>query len=138
MNSILLLSWLLGMTFALFGIYRMLVEALRFCVTRFGCETTAVVVAAQRYDKDGDRYLQGHYMYKDAAGHEHLFDFTICSYWPGDEKWHSLMQAYAQGAQNTVRYLRWFPTLHELQIPLEERQSAIPRERSTLPVHVNG
>lgn len=138
MNGILLLIWSLGVTLALFCCYRLVIEALRFCVTRFGCETTALVLEAQRYVKDGDMYLQGHYMYKDTAGHEHLFNFTICSYWPGDETWYSMMQFYAQGTQHPVRYLRWLPALHELQLPLEESQPAIPHEHRTLSVHVNG
>lgn len=115
-NGILLLSWALAVTVGLFCFYHLVIGLLHFCVTRFGRETTALVIEARRYHKDGDVYLQGHYMYRDAAGSEHLFDFTICSYWPGDEKWHRLMQLYTQGTQNRVRYLRWLPTLHEMQV----------------------
>ena len=63
------------------------------------------------------------YVFKDARGYEYSFGFQICSYWPVDEQWRSVMQRYTQGAQNRVRYVRWLPTLHEIQSPL---QSAYP------------
>ena len=118
MHGILLLIWFLGVTIGLFCFYQAVSGLLHFCVTHFGCETTALVISAQRYDQDGDVYLQGHYVYQDAAGCEHVVDFTICNYWPGDAQWQQVMQFYAQGTQNRVRYLRWLPIFHEMQTPI--------------------
>ena len=118
MNGMLTLIWSLGITLGFLCLYQLSRRLLHFCVTRFGIETTALVISAHRYDKDGDLYLQGHYVYQDAAGGEHRFDFTICSYWPGDEQWRKVMHLYRQGAQTRVRYLRWLPILHNIQAPI--------------------
>ena len=123
MNGMLTLIWSLGILLGLLCLYQLSRRLLHFCVTRFGIETTALVISARRYDKDGDLYLQGHYVYHDTAGCEHLFDFTICSYWPGDEQWHKVMHLYRQGAQNRVRYLRWLPILHNIQAPICDRSA---------------
>ena len=118
MNAILILLGCLSIVMGLWCLYQLTTRLLHFCVTHFGRETTALVISARRYDKDGDIYLQGHYAYKDANGCEHVFDFTICNYWPGDAQWQRVMQFYVEGAQNRVRYLRWLPGLHEMQTPI--------------------
>jgi hypothetical protein len=108
-------TWALGVALGLWLLHWLLVKGGHWLVARFGLETTAVVLTAQHYEEDGDAYLQGDYVYKDASGQEHTFAFTICSYWPDDDYWRQVMQSYTQGAQNRVRYVRWLPTLHEIQ-----------------------
>lgn len=115
MNSVFAVMGSLGVIVGLLCFYQLIVGLLHFFVARYGIETTASVINAHRYAKDGDLYLQGHYTYQDAKGRDHTFAFTICSYWPGDEQWHKVMQRYRQGAQNRVRYLPWLPTFHEIQ-----------------------
>lgn len=114
MDGIGLLIGGLVVTVGLFCLSQLAVALSRFCLTRFGLETTAFVISAQRYNKDGDLYLQGHYVYQDANAREHIFDFTICSYWPGDAQWQRIIQCYSHGAQTRVRYLPWLPILHEI------------------------
>lgn len=101
----------------LWVLYCLLNRLAHFLLIHFGMETTALVVTAQRCDKEGNVYLQGQYIFMDANGHNHTFAFTICTDWPGDEQWRKLMQFYAQGARNRVRYLQWWPNLHEIQVP---------------------
>lgn len=117
MNSTLALLWLLGIVSGGFLGYRLLIALRHLMVVRFGVESTAFVINAQRAEKDGNIYLHGHYVFTDAAGHEFTFAFTICADWPGDEQWRKLMRAYAQGRRNPVRYLPWLPTFHEVQLP---------------------
>jgi hypothetical protein len=117
-NSALTVLGSFGVTMGLWLLYRLLIKVLHYLVIRFGLETTAFVVTAQRCDKDGDVYLQGYYTFKDADGCAYTFAFTICTDWPGDEHWRKLMQFYTQGAHNPVRYLRWLPSLHEVQAPM--------------------
>lgn len=117
MNSALAVLWSMGIVSGGFLCYRLLIGLLHLVVIRFGVETTALVVNAQRSEKDGNIYLHGDYVFVDASGHDHIFTFTICADWPGDEHWRKLMRAYAQGRRNPVRYLRWLPTLHEVQTP---------------------
>lgn len=117
-NSAVAVLWFLGIASGLFLGRRLLLGLLHFVVIRFGVETTALVVSAQRRDQDGNVYLQGHYLFKDANGDEHLFAFTICADWPGDDHWRKIMRSYAQGARNPVRYLPWLPSFHEVQTPV--------------------
>ncbi len=118
MNSALAVLWSFGIASGLFLCYRLLLSVVHLVVICFGVETTALVINAQRCDKDDNIYLQGHYVFKDANGHEHFFAFTICADWPGDDQWRKLMRSYAQGARNPVRYLPWLPNFHEVQTPV--------------------
>ena len=115
-NSAIIIVWSFGVVVALWLLSRLVVALSRLMVTSFGIETTAIVVHSQRCDEHGDAYLQGHYVYRDLYGREHSFAFKICSDWPGDEQWRKVMQLYTQGAKNRVRYLRWVPALHEIQL----------------------
>lgn len=117
MNSTLAVLWSMGIVSGGFLSYRLLIGLLRWIVVRFGVDSTALVINAQRSEKDGNVYLQGHYVFKDATGQEYTFAFTICADWPGDEQWRKVMRAYAQGRRNPVRYLPWLPTFHEVEIP---------------------
>lgn len=118
MNSTLAVLWTLGIVSGLFLVYRLLIGLLHFVVSHFGVETTALVVNAQRRDQDGSIYLQGHYVFKDTKDREYTFAFTICADWPGDEHWRKLMRFYTKGTRTPVRYLRWLPSLHEVQTPI--------------------
>lgn len=123
MDGAITLIWCLIGIFGLLMLYKLGMGLRHLLLVYFGVATTAVVIHSQRCDEDGEAYLQGHYVYEDSRGHEHSFGFRICSYWPVDEQWRRVMQLYTQGAQNRVRYVRWLPTLHEIQSPL---QSAYP------------
>lgn len=118
MNSALAVLWSLGIASVLFLCHRLLIALLHLIVIRFGVETTALVIHAQHREKDGDIYLQGSYVFKDAGGHDHTFAFAICVDWPGDDQWRTLLRLYTQGKRNRVRYLPWLPRLHEVQTPV--------------------
>jgi hypothetical protein len=119
------LIWCLAGLIGFLLLYK-LGEGLRhFLLLHFGIEATAVVIASQRYNQDGETYLQGYYTFTDAYGHDHSFCFRICSYWPVDEQWDRVMQLYTQGAQNQVRYFRWLPMIHEVQ-STTIKQQALP------------
>jgi len=114
-NSALAVLWFLGVVSGGLLCYRLLIGLLHLLVIQFGVESTALVINAQRSEKDGNIYLHGHYVFTDATGHDYTFAFTICADWPGDEQWRKLMRAYAQGTRNPVRYLPWLPSFHEIQ-----------------------
>ena len=123
MDGAIALIWCLVGIIGVLLLYQLMMAMRYLLLVFFGAETTAIVMNSQRCDQDGEAYLQGYYVFKDARGYEYSFGFQICSYWPVDEQWRSVMQRYTQGAQNRVRYVRWLPTLHEIQSPL---QSAYP------------
>ena len=119
MDGAIALIWCLIAIIGLLLLYKLMMAMRYLLLALFGVETTAIVMNSHRCVQDGEAHLQGYYVFEDARGHEYSFGFRICSYWPADEQWRSVMQSYTQGAQNRVRYVRWLPPLHEIQSSLQ-------------------
>jgi hypothetical protein len=91
----------------------------RFLLRRFGVETTATIIESSGdCNNDEDKCYCGRYQYLGPNGRAYRAKFWICIHWPSDEQGTLMKQGYSKGALNPVRYLRWFPRIHEVSFPI--------------------
>jgi hypothetical protein len=87
-----------------------------FLVTKLGgIQTTATVISSEECDDSEDVCICGVYTYTDWRNREHSAKFRRCYHYPSKELWDEVLQLYGLGVQRQVYYLRWFPSIHEIQ-----------------------
>ncbi len=91
----------------------------RFLLKHYGVETTATIIESSGdCNNDEDKCYCGLYEYLGPGGRAYRAKFQICIHWPDNEQGKLMKQGYSKGATNPVRYLRWFPRIHEVRFPI--------------------
>jgi len=93
-----------------------------FILTKIGTPTTGTVISSERCDDSEDVCVCGVYRYHDRLNWEHKVKFRYCWHWPSNEEWDKVMQSCGPGAENTVYYLSWFPSIREIQWNVDNRE----------------